>query len=347
MDSNVQTPVLLGRVDTGGSAVPGQGVEGLVRITDLNRRNASDPDFLTTEYRRLTDGSGTPVMQVVNNDTTRLVADDSGNSLRVPSNVVANITADNARGTTFQPVAKQALFLIQLREVEFGDNIAASRFTSFDDSAFVGRTPFTNATDYGVLNNGSALLDLTRPGLNGLPGKIIGDDIFTRHLLRADVPIDILFRGNDLGDVDIDAEGDLLLGDLVRNSTGRTLLVTDTGNLSALSDKVTVIGQNLVIGANDGTVLGAAGGALRTNLSADGTLTALGIDSVKIREIEGDMQIASVISLDSDTSDGGLLELLADGSILSATADTPAVIGGDIILSARSGRIGGTGDANG
>ncbi|UXX84067.1 hypothetical protein N7U68_05270 [Roseovarius pelagicus] len=340
VDSNVRTPVMFGRVDTGGSTEPGQGVEGLVRITDLNRTNSKGA-FLTTEYRRGVDADGSQVLRVFDNEQTTVVTDASGNSLAQPSRLVQQITADGARKATYTPI-KQAFFFNQLREVKFGENIANAKLSAPENSSFISEPIFTTESDYGVLTSNFALLDLTQPGVNGFPGKIIGDEIFTRHVLKADLPIDILFRGLDRGDVDIDLQGDLLLSDLVRNSTGRTLLVSDLGSLSALNDKVTIVAKELVIGAGRGTVLGASNNALRTNLVPDGTLSVFGRDVVKIHEIAGDMLLESAVSLDSDTGDGSLLELTAAGSILGEKDDANVIIGGDIFLAAGGGRIGGT-----
>ncbi|MGB2200131.1 MAG: leukotoxin LktA family filamentous adhesin [Pseudooceanicola atlanticus] len=327
IDSNSTRTVELGRIDTGTSETSGRGIEGLVRITDLNRPIAGDK-FLITEFRRGRNPDGTPVVTVVNNRSTVIKVDGNGNFREIPINVVSSTA--NTRTATYTPIDDQVYAQFRGEAVlKANGNVKLL----YDVGTFMD-SPFTTSSDFAVLTTVSNYFE---------NGSSVGDQIDFQQFINASRPIEVVFNGLDAGLLDIDVEGGLVLTDLVINSLGSSSIVADGGPVLAASNLVSINTGDLALGSNGGSVSGMDGSALRLAMTPGATLSVLGDQLVNLYETSGDIQIKLAFVEDSSIAGEafGKLKLRARGSILEAPGGNVIVAGGEVELIAETGSISG------
>ncbi|WP_038142443.1 leukotoxin LktA family filamentous adhesin [Thioclava atlantica] len=114
--NDTSIPVVFDRVDTGEAGANGQGLEGLVRITDTDPLKAVGGKPLITEFRRLGQ-----TLQVYDNSSTYdsvtktygTGADAVTVTRIVPTTLVDTSTVDSGRSASYQPVANRDMVLLQ------------------------------------------------------------------------------------------------------------------------------------------------------------------------------------------------------------------------------------------
>ncbi len=129
--NNTSIPVVFDRIDTGEAGANGQGLEGLVRITDTDPLKAVGGNPLITEYRRIGQ-----TLEVYDNsstyDSVTKTYGDGDNAVSVtrivPTTLKDTSTADSGRSASYQPVANRDMVVLQSEVVTQVTNYTQKTF---------------------------------------------------------------------------------------------------------------------------------------------------------------------------------------------------------------------------
>ena len=373
-------PIELGRIDAGELGDAGQGLEGVVRITDTSRTNGAG-DYLITEFRR----AGSEFRQLDNAtfETLELDFDDDGEidaTRIVPTNLVASSTSDDGRSGEYQTRENIDLVINRSETV--------TRSTTSTQTDFYFWAPLSESIESKSGPVKTKDLDPeVNPGLNGIylaerdPDATyayrfegervdsssretsrdvddkrvlgIGDVVTTwtvektathlySHRLKADYGIKITFDGADTGGLTIVGSGDVELAGAVNNQVGNSTIVSLGGSVVTSDASVQLTLGDLGVGAFGGRIDGLST-AFRVNQNSGSVLNAIARDEINIRELDGDMIVGEVTTLDRSAATGagvnGQVRLQAEGSILAEDGDA-LVTGASIELLSTDGGIG-------
>ena len=299
----------------------------------------------------------------------------------VPTNLVRTSTASSGRVGTYNPVANRDLIYVKAEETVKEQEITKWSFYVFnaleiweatdtkpdevasrsDITSDLGLAPYLGKAlggpDYfyafqssRIYHNVSEKITETRNvgSLGFIGGWVAEKRLRTtttrqlyKHRLKADHGIRIEFDGRDTGLLDLKSQGNLILSDTVLNQSGTSKFTSTARSVQTASKQVRINTATTKITADD--YINGLEGAFRLD-QVDGTsLTASANFGIDIREMSGDMNVASVSALLPVVTDGtailGQVKLQAEGSILNASSGT-AVSGSALDLLAESGTIG-------
>ncbi|PFG64449.1 hypothetical protein AXZ77_3089 [Thioclava sp. ES.031] len=125
-------PVVFDRVDTGEAGANGQGLEGLVRITDTDplKKTAAGKNLIT-EYRRI----GQTLKVYDNSSTYDTITKTYGDGNKpltvtrvVPTTLIKSSTVDSGRSASYQPVKNRDLVVLQSEQITQETNYDQTRF---------------------------------------------------------------------------------------------------------------------------------------------------------------------------------------------------------------------------
>tara|TARA_R110002096_G_C14660778_1_gene727808 strand:- start:318 stop:19061 length:18744 start_codon:yes stop_codon:yes gene_type:complete len=163
------------------------------------------------------------------------------------------------------------------------------------------------------------------------------------HRLKADYPIEIVFRGNDSASIDIQSAGDVILSRTIINGLGNTNITSTNGDIFTASKQVRLLTDDTVLTANNGSIYGL-NGAFRLDQTETGTLSVSAADLINVRELSGNMNLLSAVTStrpgSDDTASPGNISLVSAGGIIDNNTGTDATIQGtSITLEAQGGDI--------
>ncbi|ROT98944.1 leukotoxin LktA family filamentous adhesin [Histidinibacterium lentulum] len=331
--NNSGRAIQLNRVDLGPLGEAGNGVEGLIRITDTSRTITRDGQSvsLTTEYRRI----GNEV-RVFDNQTVNVEFLDYGDiqvRVETPSNLIRTV---NGRTESFQPTLNRDYVTITAENV--------SRTTDFlrKDLVIIGISGTTEerGTPQAIRSTPIARTDLGQgpylaDSLGGgdyayafsgvaVTGPTNGpqenfrkthDSVewwkfgsgwrhfewsVTRtathlytHRLKADYPVDIVFGGSDVGSFTVNSNASVFFGDNVTNFVGDSTITATSGDIMTTGKSVVLQTAELELNAPNGRI-GSLFGSFRIDQTEGATLTARAATSIDIREMNGNMLIDEI-----------------------------------------------------
>lgn len=355
----------------------GQGVEGLIRITDTAKRvlgannvdtsgTRKDGKALVTEITRLGNLVQTRDSRTVDADgkPTYLVSESSGRASGYDP--VANRRFNWINGRT-QSWTEQRIYT---KKVLFGVD---SFFPDYDnpDNVIPGTPVYTARLtgDWLSVGGGNAAykMDYTQVTSDkvqaGPQYKISescvgfcdvaiykeltqGTDFkwtvqeYFQHSLYASNNIKVTFTGHDTAKVDVaSSQGKVLLNGMVRGLTGDTTITAPKG-IASLSDQAVIVAQNLRLSAQSGAI-GSATAPVRINLTDADATRGLVNGSLTALARDG----VAIEETDGDLrvaaaqATAGALKLTADRHLL--TTDPNVVLQGtDVRLVSRTGTLG-------
>ncbi|SIN90038.1 leukotoxin LktA family filamentous adhesin [Vannielia litorea] len=378
-------PIELGRVDLGELGDLGQGLEGVVRITDTSRTTTGG-DFLITEFRRI----GTQFRELDNETFDTLQIDLDGDSITdvsriVPTNVVLATNAASGRSGTYQP--RQNIDLVINRSeavsqtsrktqtdfyfwVPLSESIESKsgpvKTTELDPEVTTGlngvylaaRDPsatYTYRFEGESFNNTTVTQNYATDDKRVIG---IGDVVTTwdsvhtathlySHRLKADYGVKITFDGADSGGLTVVNTGGIALTGAVNNRVGDSTITSLAGSVVTSDASVQLTLGNLDVSALGGRIDGLST-AFRVDQSAGSVLNAIALDSIDIRELDGDMTLGEVRTTNRTSATGtglnGQVKLQAEGSILAENGSA-LVTGSSIELRSTDGGIGTSGQS--
>lgn len=381
VDADTSRAIELGRLDAGDAGPAGQGVEGLVRITDTSLSTANP---LITEFRRIgstleTRDSRTFTIQEIDYNEDGITDIER----KIPTYLVASSTANDGRSATFTPTANRDLIFKRAEEV--------TQVTEYDQTTFYFWAPLSDSIESDVKPaTTKELPETVAPGLNGtyLGASLGGDDyayhlstqrvsnsesksavttddqrilgigdvdkswtetqvsthIYT-HRLKADYGVQINFKGADTGALSVSNRGDVILTGAVNNLAGATDITSLAGSVLTSDNSVLINTGALDLAAYGGRI-GGLTGSIRTDLSDGAVLNATARDRIEIDEIRGALVFDQITTTDRSAAPGtginGAVILSAQGDILGADGSN-LITGSTIDLTAISGEIGSPG----
>ncbi|MCO6381952.1 leukotoxin LktA family filamentous adhesin [Oceanicola sp. 502str15] len=334
-------PIELGRVDLGEVGDLGQGLEGVVRITDTSRRTSNN-DFLITEFRRI----GTQFRQLDNETFDTLSLDFNGDDVEdatriLPTRLVGSSTANGGRSGTYLPTQNVDLVINRAESV--------SQTSTKTQTTFYFWAPLSDSikSRAGKVST-KELAPSVSPGLNGTylaardPSATytyrfegdryanssvdqnfntddkrflgIGDVVTTwetvhtathlyTHRLKADYGVKISFDGADTGGLTVVNKGGIALTGAVNNSVGDSTITSQQGSVVTSDASVQLTLGNLDVNALGGRIAGLST-AFRVDQSAGSVLNAIARDSISIRELDGDMTVGEIRTTDRTSATG-------------------------------------------
>uniref|UniRef100_UPI0030D1103B hypothetical protein n=1 Tax=uncultured Aquabacterium sp. TaxID=158753 RepID=UPI0030D1103B len=355
----------------------GQGVEGLIRITDTAKRVLSNGQLddsglgktgkaLVTEITRLGNVVQTRDSRTVdaNGRPTYLVAESNGRTSGY--NPVANRRFNWINGRT-QSWTEQRIYT---KKVLFGVD---SFFPDYDnpDNVIPGTPVYTARLtgDWLSVGGGNAAYKMDYTQVTG--AKVQAGDTYKisescvgfcdvaiykqltqgtdfkwtvqeyfQHSLNASNNIKVSFTGHDTAKVDVaSTQGKVLLNGMVRGLTGDTTITAPKG-IASLSDQAVIVAQNLRLSAQSGAI-GSATAPVRINLTDADATRGLVNGSLTALARDG----VAIEETDGDLrvaaaqATAGALKLSADRHLL--TTDPNVVLQGtDVRLVSRTGTLG-------
>lgn len=355
----------------------GQGVEGLIRITDTAKRVLSNGQLddsglgktgkaLVTEITRLGNVVQTRDSRTVdaNGRPTYLVAESNGRTSGY--NPVANRRFNWINGRT-QSWTEQRIYT---KKVLFGVD---SFFPDYDnpDNVIPGTPVYTARLtgDWLSVGGGNAAYKMDYTQVTG--AKVQAGDTYKisescvgfcdvaiykqltqgtdfkwtvqeyfQHSLNASNNIKVSFTGHDTAKVDVaSTQGKVLLNGMVRGLTGDTTITAPKG-IASLSDQAVIVAQNLRLSAQSGAI-GSATAPVRINLTDADATRGLVNGSLTALARDG----VAIEETDGDLrvaaaqATAGALSLTADRHLL--TTDPNVVLQGtDVRLVSRTGTLG-------
>ena len=355
----------------------GQGVEGLIRITDTAKRvlganvvdvtgNSKAGKALVTEITRL--GDQTQVRDSRKDDGT-LTLVSSADGRESAYNPVANRRFNwvNGRkqdwnekriytkkfGVVFgQDIDDFAVDPGTKYEFTTGEPVSTPRLTgdwlSVGGGSDAYKMDYTQITSdkvqvgdvYKISSDCDCYLGAgVRTIVKGADFKWTVQEYF-QHSLYASNQIKVSFTGYDTAKVDVaSTQGKVLLNGMVRGLTGDTTITAPKG-IASLSDQAVIVAQNLKLSAQSGAI-GSATAPVRINLTDADPTRGLVNGSLTALARDG----VAIEETDGDLrvaaaqATAGALKLTADGHLL--TTDPNVVLQGtDVRLVSRTGTLG-------
>jgi len=369
--------VQLGRVDSGQNTDDLTGAQGIVRITDLNTRfsTTANSGFLTTEYIRV-NRNGTDQTEVRRYSSNADRFDANGELITDFGQLLRTSTSQDGRVESYTPAA-QDLVVVQTEErVKDFTLVTTTRYNLGIDGDPVAQPP--ENTEIDTTNTTSDLKDApylvlatdpNRPSYRMTSERYSNSSIFfnsevvsdTRilgfgtvtehrdvtqtsearysHIIRADAPIQIAFRGADTADVAITVKGNALLNSPIVSQTGETTIAS-LKDITALSNSAFLATATTQLVAS-GTIGGLNGEALNLKQVAGGPVTALSLGGgdIALRSPQGDLIFDQITSRET----GGLrgdVSLTAERDIRGASG-AALISGHELTLESELGKIGG------
>lgn len=163
--------------------------------------------------------------------------------------------------------------------------------------------------------------------------------------IKADQSVKIVFNGADAPQLFVQTAGNVILSNTVVNTLGNTSIRSTRGNVVTANDNVVLVGGDTQLIADVGTI-GSAERAFRTRLTDAGKLTLTAGQSINLRDLDGDLNLALAITSQRASAFGdadvGNIKIVAEGSILDANSSpTGATINGtNITLISQDGSVG-------
>ena len=163
--------------------------------------------------------------------------------------------------------------------------------------------------------------------------------------IKADQSVKIVFNGADTPELNVTTAGNVILSNTVVNTLGNTTIRSTRGNVVTANDNVVLVAGDTSLTADLGTI-GSAERAFRTRLSDAGKLTLIAGQSINLRDLDGDLNLALAITTQRASAlgdaDVGNIKIVAEGSILDAnSSSTGATISGtNITLISQDGSVG-------
>tara|TARA_R110002124_G_scaffold225052_2_gene390367 strand:+ start:1377 stop:21518 length:20142 start_codon:yes stop_codon:yes gene_type:complete len=369
--------VQLGRVDSGQNTNDLTGAQGIVRITDLNTpfSAAANSGFLTTEYIRVNkDGTNLTEVRRYSSNADRFDAD--GDLIADFGQLLRTSTSQDGRVESYAPAAQDLVVVQTEKRVKDFTLVTTTRYNLGFDGDPVAQPPenteidTTNTTSdlkdapYLVLasdpNRPSYRMTSERYSNTSTPSdsevvsdtRILGFGTVTEHrdvtqtsearyshIIRADAPIQIAFRGADTADVSITVKGNALLNSPIVSQTGETTIAS-LKDITALSNSAFLATATTQLVAS-GTIGGLNGEALNLKQVAGGPVTAfsLGGGDIALRSPKGDLIFDQITSRET----GGLrgdITLTAERDIRGASG-AALISGRELTLESELGKIGG------
>ncbi len=334
-------PIELGRIDAGELGEAGQGLEGVVRITDTSRTTGAG-DFLITEFRRV----GSQFRQLDNEtfDTLEIDFDNDGatDATRIlPTNLVAASTSNGGRSGEYQ--TRENIDLV----INRSETVSQTRTSTQTDFYFWAPLSESVESKSGPVINKDLPAEVA-PGLNGVyladrdPAATyayhfegqrfgytsvetsrttddkrvlgIGDVVTTwttvqsathlyTHRLKADYGVKITFDGADTGGLSVIGAGDIELAGAVNNQVGHSTISSLGGSVVTSDASVQLTLGDLDVSAFGGRIDGLST-AFRVDQSAGSVLNAIARDEINIRELDGDMIVGEVRTTDRTAASG-------------------------------------------
>lgn len=355
----------------------GQGVEGLIRITDTAKRvlangQVDDSGFgktgkaLVTEITRLGNLVQTHDSRTVDADgkPTYLVSESNGRTSGYDpvANRRFNWINGRTQSWTEQRIYTQKVLLgvdAFFPDYDNPDNVIpgtpvyTARLTG--DWLSVGggnaayKMDYTQVTSDKVQAGPQYKISETCVGLcsaaiykeltQGTDFKWTVQEYF-QHSLYASNNIKVTFTGHDTAKVDVaSTQGKVLLNGMVRGLTGDTTITAPKG-IASLSDQAVIVAQNLVLSAQSGAI-GSATAPVRINLTDADATRGLVNGSLTALARDG----VAIEETDGDLrvaaaqATAGALNLTADRHLLT-TEPSVVLQGTDVRLVSRTGTLG-------
>lgn len=357
----------------------GQGVEGLIRITDTAKRvlgadvvdvsgNSRAGKALVTEITRL--GDQTQVRDSRKDDGTMTLV-SSADGRESAYNPVANrrfnwVNGRTQTNTETRTYNKRVAFgndgLAKDDDtgysVSLGDPVKTDRLTG--DWLSTNDTGGTYRMDYTQVTSTKTKSGPTRELSNTTVEVCFGElgcvnfysDVtsasdwkwsvqeYFQHSLNASRQIKVSFTGYDTAKVDVASiQGKVLLNGMVRGLTGDTN-ISAAGGIASLSDQAVIVAQNLRLAAANGAI-GSAAAPVRIDLTdADPTRGLLnGSLTALARDGVVIEETDGDLRVASARATAGALNLSADRHLLT-TAPNVVLQGTDVRLVSRTGTLG-------
>ncbi|MDE0591503.1 leukotoxin LktA family filamentous adhesin [Halocynthiibacter sp. C4] len=323
----------LGRIDLGELGELGQGVEGVVRITDTGREIRPD-EFLITEFRRI----GTEFRELNNltYDVENFDFNEDGKIDLVRHNPTNNVTdssttSANGRSGMYQTREDRDLVINRAETVTQKTNKTQTQFffwAGFGKGVESEKEPIQatpepadvqnglngmyladslGGSDYAYHFSGRRVSNSYEDSDESVDDKRflgIGDVVTTwtttqtathlyTHRLKADYGVKITFDGGDTGGMNVISGGDVIFTGNVSNSVGNTSVTSNNGSILSSDSSVGFNVGELQLYGYGGRI-GGMSTAFRVDQHDGTALTAIARDSIDIRELGGDMIIDEV-----------------------------------------------------
>ncbi|MDP2102146.1 MAG: leukotoxin LktA family filamentous adhesin [Methylotenera sp.] len=323
----------------------GLGVAGHIKITDTSTKTGPNGTSLVTDFYRLNGQTA-----VVSNAANTLNNDAYGE-------------ATGARTAVYNPQADRRYFWVTgttntvKNTEEFWQTVDGNTLGTWDSQSFVtGVEDSTPRTQASWLASDARVVDYALDYTKTIAPKSYSETLNASFLgfnwktvihnwtekstfvnsIRASETIKIQFIGNDVGALNVSsANSNLNLAGAVRNLSGITAL---TAKDITSADTVVVSAKTLNMSATAGSIGRAAltneaSSYIKTNLQADGTLTANATGSIALWEQDGAIAIQAAHA-------GGIVNIKADGDLINIATGV-AVSGSSVRLTSNNGAING------
>lgn len=349
----------VGRLDTG------PGVEGIIRITDTSQRDPYN-NPLVTEITRLGDTIETRTSATVDAEgrPSKLVSSVTGRSGVFNPKVDRRFNWINGLRTQSDEdriYTTRVLFGADWLVPDYDDpdrtNPPVYTYTERLTGDWLSEGGGTSdyAMDYSRYTSGPYKYKDDTESRNGvicIDGHCAYEDItrtayfrtvtneYYHHSLNASKQVAVNFIGFDSASLNVDAgTGQLLLGGLVRGLTGDTALSGGAG-IQSLNDEARVVAGNLTLASASGAI-GSAANPIQIDLTdadagkglVDGKVTATALSDIALKEVSGNLRVASV------QAGNGNVFLSADRALMG-TGTGASVVGNNITLVSLSDAIG-------
>lgn len=323
----------------------GPGVAGHIKITDTSTKTGPNGTSLVTDFYRMNGQTA-----VVSNAANTLNNDAYGE-------------ATGVRTAVYNPQADRRYFWVTgttntvKNTEEFWQTVDGNTLGTWDSQSFVtGVEDSTPRTQASWLASDARVVDYALDYTKTIAPKSYSETLNASFLgfnwktvihnwtekstfvnsIRASETIKIQFIGNDVGALNVSsANSNLNLAGAVRNLSGITAL---TAKDITSADTVVVSSKTLNMSATAGSIGRAAltneaSSYIKTDLQADGTLSANATGSIALWEQDGAIAIQAAHA-------GGIVNVKADGDLINVATGV-AVSGSSVRLTSNNGAING------